>query len=193
VTRSQTLLLQAERHSAKVTDWSQRLLLTGLIVLALIGICLLMLRGWRRRARRQADLADLPVAPKTLGQALLEPLPGRYLASTAAGDWLDRIVVHGLGVPSKALLAVTTSGVYIERQGAPDVYIPAASLVGAHLDRGIAGAVYEHGGVAVVTWKLGDRALDSGFRASDADRHDEVVAAVQRLLSMSTTTSRGDA
>jgi hypothetical protein len=169
--------------SEPVTDWPARIGLTLLIVAAVLLVCWLMWRGWRRRAQRQSGLADLPAVPSQLGAEIGEPVEGRYLASTTAGDWLDRVVVHGLGVPSRARLIVTRTGVLMERVGAPDVFIAQAELVDARLDRGIAGAVYENGGVAVLTWRLGDVVLDTGFRAADSGRHDDLVARVRQLAS----------
>ena len=55
--------------------------------------------------------ADLPAVPADPGPPVGDPIDGRYLASTTAGDWLDRVVVHGLGVPSRAQVLVTRTGV----------------------------------------------------------------------------------
>ena len=121
-----------------------------------------MFRGWRNRQSRQADLAPLPVAPaedKTRG------VEGVYVATTAAGDWMDRIAVHELGVRSTADLAVSEAGLIIHRQGAADVFIPVDHLTGVRTDRGIAGKVTaEKSGLVVVTWNHDGRALDTGFR-----------------------------
>jgi hypothetical protein len=47
--------------------------------------------------------------------------------------------------------------------------------------RASAGAVFETGGVVVLTWRLGTTALDSGFRAQHTDDHVAVAAAVHAL------------
>jgi len=56
------------------------------------------------------------------------------------------------------------------------------NLVGARLDKGLAGRVYEDGGVVVVTWVLGGRELDTGLRLAGPDEGPELVDAVGRLL-----------
>jgi len=121
-----------------------------------------MYRGWRNRQSRQADLAPLPAVPdsdKTRG------VEGVYVATTSAGDWMDRIAVHELGVRSTADLAVTDAGLIFHRQGAADVFIPAGHLTGVRTDRGIAGKVTaEKSGLVVVTWNHDGRRLDTGFR-----------------------------
>lgn len=120
-----------------------------------------MYRGWRNRKSRQAELAPLPEVPadKTRG------IEGVYVATTSAGDWMDRIAVHELGVRSTADLAVSEAGLIFHRQGAADVFIPVDHLTGVRTDRGIAGKVTaEKSGLVVVTWNHDGRALDTGFR-----------------------------
>jgi hypothetical protein len=177
-----------------LSDTTTRTLLTLLVVLAAVAAVALMRRGWRRRAQRQADLPAPSVValPGTSAKPAAEPpseatvrrgpVAGRYLATTASGDWLDRIVVHGLGVPSQAAITVRDDGILVERTGARDVFVPGEDLVEVQLGRAIAGAVYEEGGLLVLTWRLGDRVLDTGFRAGRVDEHAELVDAIAPLV-----------
>ncbi|WP_432876328.1 hypothetical protein ACQPYH_26090 [Kribbella sp. CA-245084] len=120
-----------------------------------------MYRGWRNRQSRQADLAPLPAVP----EEKVRGVEGVYVATTSAGDWMDRIAVHELGVRSIADLAVSEAGLIFHRQGATDVFIPADHLTGVRTDRGIAGKVTaEKSGLVVVTWTHDGRELDTGFR-----------------------------
>ncbi|MFI5694297.1 hypothetical protein ACIA58_20780 [Kribbella sp. NPDC051586] len=120
-----------------------------------------MYRGWRNRQSRQADLAPLPAVP----EAKISGVEGVYVATTSAGDWMDRIAVHELGVRSIADLAVSEAGLIFHRQGAADVFIPADHLTAVRTDRGIAGKVTaEKSGLVVVTWTHDGRELDTGFR-----------------------------
>jgi hypothetical protein len=122
-----------------------------------------MFRGWRNRQSRQADLAPLPEVPEDLSTQ--RGVEGVYVATTTAGDWMDRIAVHELGVRSTADLAVTDAGLIFHRQGAADVFIPADHLTGVRTDRGIAGKVTaEKSGLVVVSWIHAGRELDTGFR-----------------------------
>ena len=172
----------AMQESAETTQLGPRLAFTAVMVGVIALACWLMWRGWVARGRRQADLPEPAAPPGTLGAPLAGPVEGRYLASTSAGDWLDRIVAHGLGATAAGTMAVHPEGALITRDGSDDLFIAAAAIRGARLDRGIAGSVYEQGGIAVVTWELGDRLLDSGFRASAARHHDELVAALESLV-----------
>ncbi|RJK96753.1 hypothetical protein [Vallicoccus soli] len=172
------ILLAAEQQ--EVTRLPERLAWTGLTLLVVVGIVLLAWRGWRRRAAAQGDVPPLPEAPDDLGDGLVSA-EGTYVVTTTEGDWLDRIVVHGLGVRSAAILTVAERGVLFEREGAPDVWVPAAAMRGVRLERGMAGKFVEEGGLVVITWQHGERSLDSGFRNRRAEDRDAIVAAVQRI------------
>lgn len=164
--------------SAPVTDWPARLLLTALMLLLLLAVLALMRLGWARRARRQGGIAALPTVPPLPPEGLLvSGVPARYLGTTRGGDWLDRVVVHGLGVPSAAELSVGPDGVWCVRDGAPDLFLPATALVDARHARGLAGKVYEDGGVLVLSWRLGDATLDTGLRIRDAAQAERVRCA----------------
>ena len=104
--------------------------LSLVLTLVLIGVALgLIWLGWRNRLRRQADVDALPEIPVELGAAVAVA-DGQYVASTTAGDWLDRIAVHNLGIRTDAELSVHPEGVLFDRSGAGPVFIPAASLTG---------------------------------------------------------------
>ena len=173
------LLLVVEPTSAPVTQWPLRVVLV-LLVLGVIAVVLLgMRRGWTRRASRQADIPPPPEPPVSDSPGPpASGYPGVYVGTTMHGDWLDRVVVHDLGVRSRMLAQVGSDGVAIWREGARDLLIPAASLRGAGLARGIAGKAYERDGVLVITWELGGRLMDTGLRADAADDQRTLLEAV---------------
>ncbi|MFC4495000.1 hypothetical protein ACFPA8_12720 [Streptomyces ovatisporus] len=170
----------AEPRSQEVTDWAARI---GWVVGLLLFVALLywlMRQGWKWRGTLQGDLPEPAVPPAsdgTSGEALLQA-SGRYHGSTTAGQWLDRIVAHGLGTRSRVLLTLSAAGVTAERPGARDFFVPVERLRGARLEKGIAGKVLTEGGLLVITWELGDRLLDSGFRL---DHPAEQAGWVERL------------
>ncbi|POX55955.1 hypothetical protein C3489_07290 [Streptomyces sp. Ru71] len=173
--------LAAEEKSAEVTDWAARL---GWVVGLLLFIALvywLMREGWKWRGTLQGDLPELPSAPDAPGEARLT-MSGRYHGSTTAGQWLDRIVAHGLGTRSRAELTLTDAGLDVVRPGASDFFVPAAQLRGARLDKGIAGKVLTEGGLLVVTWTHGDKLIDSGFRSDHAAEHTEWVDTLNDMI-----------
>ena len=172
-----TSILAAE--SAPVTAWGPRVLLT-VVVLTVIGLGIWGMRhGWRARAERQADI-PAPIAPP-VGADAGAGVAGQYVATTTAGDLLDRIVVHGLGNRGRADLYVRTEGVLVDRVGEPALWIPKESLRAVRLGSGQAQKAFEAGGLILITWLLGDREVDTGFRADDADQH---LATASTLSSM---------
>ncbi|WTK83368.1 hypothetical protein OG292_34015 [Streptomyces sp. NBC_01511] len=182
--------IAAEQKSADVTDWAARI---GWVVGLLVFIAFvywLMRQGWKWRGSLQADLPELPAIPGTAvpeGDVTLR-LSGRYHGSTTAGQWLDRIVAHGLGVRSRVELTLTDAGVAVVRPGATDFLVPAGRLRAARLDKGIAGKVLAEGGLLILTWQHGDRLLDSGFRSDRAAEHTAWVDAVN-LMNQATATN----
>ncbi|NBE52769.1 PH-like domain-containing protein [Streptomyces boluensis] len=181
------LQLAAEPKSAEVTDWAARIgWLVGLALFVAL-VYWLMRQGWKWRATLQGDLPELPALPTEPGEAKLE-LTGRYHGSTTAGQWLDRIVAHGLGTRSRVELTLTDQGLNVVRPGATDFFVPAAQLREARLDKGIAGKVLAEGGLLVVTWAHGDKLLDSGFRSDHAAEHTAWVEAINTMKTRTTTT-----
>ena len=157
-------------------------ILPGLAMLAIIGVVFALIWiGWRNRLRRQSDVEQLPALPVAPGAPLLSA-EGQYVASTTAGDWLDRIAVHGLGIRTNAVLSVYPHGVLFDRSGAPAVYVPAADLRAIRQDSGMAGKFVEKDGLLVVSWKLGTHELDTGFRTRRADDKNAVFESLQHLI-----------
>ncbi|MGA4959029.1 PH-like domain-containing protein [Streptomyces lavendulocolor] len=176
--------LAAEPKSAEVTDWAARLGWVAGLLLFIALVYWLMRQGWKWRGSLQSGLPDLPAAPEAPGTARLT-MSGRYHGSTTAGQWLDRIVAHGLGTRSRVELTLTDEGLEVVRPGARDFFVPAGRLRGARLDKGIAGKVLAEGGLLVVTWEHGDTLIDSGFRSDRAAEH---TTWVETLNTMTTTT-----
>ncbi len=173
-------VLAAGEESVPVTHVGLRLLLT-LATLALIGLGLWgMRRGWRNRGARQSGVPQPPSPPRDLPPA--QAVPGLYVATTTAGDLLDRIVVHGLGNRGRAELYLRTEGLLIDRTGEPSLWIPRESLVDVRLGRGQAQKAFEAGGVILVRWALGGYEFETGFRADDPDAHVATASALAGLL-----------
>ena len=160
------------------------------LFLALVPIAWgLMWLGWRRRGRAQSDLpAPRPVetAPAGVG------FEGVYVSTTTHGDWLDRVVVHGLGVRSAVTAHVGPDGVALVRQGAPSVFVPAGDVVDVGRTAGMAGKFVEADGLAVVTWQLGPRTVDTGIRLRRPADTQAFVDAVRALAPAGGSTAAGE-
>uniref|UniRef100_A0AAU3H0G6 PH domain-containing protein n=1 Tax=Streptomyces sp. NBC_01401 TaxID=2903854 RepID=A0AAU3H0G6_9ACTN len=186
--------LAADEKSAEVTDWSARISwVIGLLVL-IAFVYWLMRQGWKWRGSLQSDLPELATTPEGFadGEKLLT-LTGRYHASTTAGQWLDRIVAHGLGTRSRVELTLTAQGLDVVRPGAADFFVPAADLREARTDKALAGKVLPEGGLLVITWAHGGKLIDSGFRSDHSAEHQAWVDAVNHLTSTTISTTEGTA
>ena len=177
--------------------WPERLLLTAIIIAGIAGCLLLMRWGWVRRGRRQHDVARLPVVPPMPMQGVasdMTDVEARFLGSNRTGDWLDRVVVHGLGVPTAALVSVRSGvnaparGVWIRRRGAPDIFVAAADVRGARHDRAAAGRAYEADGVLVITWGHEQNVLDLGLRVRDPATAERLRASIEAFAAVSEST-----
>ncbi|MDP9416281.1 MAG: hypothetical protein M3P48_00210, partial [Actinomycetota bacterium] len=62
------------------------------------------------------------------------------------------------------------------------VFVPAPAVRDVRLDKGMAGKFREEGGLVVLTWQLGEHALDTGFAPRYAADREVVVTAVRSLL-----------
>ncbi|WP_115790562.1 hypothetical protein [Arthrobacter silvisoli] len=154
-----------------------------LLVLVLCAVAFgLIALGWRSRLRRQADVEQPPPVPAELGAAAVV-VSGQYVATTTAGDWLDRIAVHGLGFRGNAEASVHPEGVLFDRDGFPPLFVPRAALQSQRQDSGMAGKFVEKDGLVVISWTLGSRTLDTGFRTRHAADKQPLINALQELIS----------
>lgn len=167
----------------------ERTLWTLGVIAVIVLAGLLVLRGWRTRAASQAQLPALPAVPDGLdwGGAtplLTSPLTGVYVSTTRAGSWQDRIVAHGLGRRATASLLLHHAGVVIDRVGEDPIFLPTGDITAVSTAPGIAGKVMAlPDGILLITWRLGDTLLDTGFRTDDPDAQREWIdAATARLV-----------
>ena len=143
-----------------------------------------MWHGWQRRVRSSvAAIPELPAAPDELGASRLGPLEATYVSSTTAGDWLDRVAAHDLGSRSAAQVEVRDAGVLLRRQGAADVFIPAAGLRAVGTAPGMAGKFVGGDGLVVLTWTPVDgTVLDTGLLVRHRADRPTLIHAVEALI-----------
>ena len=150
-----------------------RILWTATVLAACAAGWALMAKGWRARLARQADVALPPVSDGSAA-LVLDPVPGLYVGTTSAGDWLDRLTVHQLSDRASGELCLATDGVHLLRDGLPEVFVPTADLRAVSVEPGLAGKIVSTG-VLVLTWRLGDRDVATAFRADDPAAHTLVI------------------
>lgn len=146
------------------------LIFLAVLVIVITVIIQLMMRGWRRRAERQAELiGTLPDVPQRVGTASITT-QGHYCGSMMAPDWSERIAVGDLGFRSKAVLTRYPEGIMLERLRAQPIWIPKESIVGIRMERRMAGRAATRIGILVIRWRLPSGVeIDVGFRANHRD------------------------
>jgi hypothetical protein len=145
-------------------------------------LLVLMLLGWRALRRRQSSVAVPASRPAELGTPLATS-EGKYVATTVAGEPLQRIAVHGLGFRGDVTAAVTDLGILLVMVGR-DIWIPAADLTGVGRATWTIDRVVERDGLITLGWRLGDREVETALRLDDPQAFE---AATQRLLPGRTT------
>jgi hypothetical protein len=173
-------------------------LVTSLIMAAVVAVLIAfairqMMRGWLRRAQRQAQLiGTLPPLPDTVGPALIPATKGLYVGSTLAPSWLDRIAVGDLGYRTKAVLTRYPEGIMLQRSGAGPIWIPDDAIEAIRTEKGLAGKVIlggrsaatggtaqSHEGILAIRWRLPSGAeIDTGFRADDRRQYTQWLEGV---------------
>lgn len=149
----------------------------GVPMLIIFG---LMAWGWRNKLKRQGTLAHLPEVPDDLGEAIIS-VPGQYVVTTSAGDWLDRVAVQSLGIRTPAVVHVHPEGVVIERKGGQNLFIAQDALTEVDTKAGMAGKFVEKDGLVVISWQLANAAVDTGFRTTEAGAKRPLILALQEL------------
>ncbi len=152
------------------------ILASALIPLALIALGMVI--GWRALRRRTSDIRGLAPVPSEAGETLFgEDL--LYVATTRAGQPLQRIAVKGLAFRARAVLAVMSGGIRLDLAGARPGFIPAAALEGVGRATWTIDRVVSNDGLVLVRWRQEAGALDSYFRSADPSA---LVEAIERLL-----------
>ena len=156
----------------------------GLALFILLGVALLLLMvfSWRRRVRRQSGLGRPLPAPVEVG-ASIGAFSGLYLATTFAGQPLQRVAIRPLGFRAEGSLLVAEHGLVVTLVGSDPWFIPKAQLAGARraswtIDRGV-----EEDGLNLIAWTLtapdgGPTRLESYFRLREPQAFDSAVAQI---------------
>lgn len=173
-----------------MTEQTQTYLTYLWVALAIILLAgLLLWWGWRGRRRRQSAIP----APQQIPAPLLDQEPlvgaeGMVVGTVYAGDHLDRVAVHGLGLRSHGRLEVHTQGVAVLRAGAENYLIPVQSLTHVRTDRGVVGKFVESDGVVIIGWRLGQTEVETAFRPRYARSHQPLLEQLETLIDQEAST-----
>lgn len=158
-----------------------RLIPTLIVIAVIAALFALMWLGWRARKNRQSGI-PAPEAPAADLKLSSPPVAGTYVATTLAAEPLERVAVHHLGVRTTASLGISGTGVVLDRDGVPDMLIPAAALEGVRTESGMIGKFVERDGLIIITWRLGDTLVDTGFRPRHATDRTPTLTSIRQLI-----------
>ncbi|OBA81285.1 transporter [Mycobacterium sp. 1164966.3] len=152
------------------------LIFAAVLVVVIAFVIQLMMRGWRSRAQRQAELLGaLPELPDRVGSATITTR-GHYCGCTLAPNWNDRVAVGDLGYRTKAVMSRHPEGILIERIRARPIWIPGEAISAIRTERGMAGKVGSRAGILAIRWRLPSGVeMDTGFRARSRDDYTDWV------------------
>lgn len=153
------------------------LIMAAVLAVVIAVLIQAMMRGWRRRALRQAEMiGTLPPMPDTAGAAIIPATKGLYVGSTLVPHWNDRVAVGDLGYRTKAVLTRYPEGIMLQRTGAGPIWIPDDAITAIRTELGVAGKVVAGDGVLAIRWRLpSGTEIDTGFRADNRAEYDRWV------------------
>jgi hypothetical protein len=148
------------------------LIFAAVLAIVIAVVIQLMMRGWRRRARQQAELIGaLPDMPEWTGAATITTR-GVYVGCAMAPTWSERITAGDLAYRSKAVLSRYDAGILVQRIRAQPIWIPTESISAIRTERGVAGKVAARNGILAIRWRLPSGVkIDTGFRANNRDEY----------------------
>ncbi|WP_394552220.1 hypothetical protein ACDF64_15330 [Agromyces sp. MMS24-JH15] len=152
-------------------------------LLVVAGAAWLMLRSFRSRQERDAVLTAHPM-PATLGAPSLE-CEALYVATTPAGEPLERLAMPGLAFRGSARVEVVPEGVVLRIAGEPASFVPADKLVGAAPATWVIDRSVEPEGLVSITWIAAEEepgehpaVVDSYLRARYAGDSAAIIATI---------------
>ena len=154
------------------------ILVLGLLALLLLGMWL----AWRARVKRDSGVS----AGEPLPESGVHPIVSTdvlYVATTKAGQPLERLAIRGLAFRARAELAVATEGVVLSVPGQEPIFLPADSIRSSRPATWTIDRVVESDGMIAITWRSGETDADSYVRVIDSTRHTSVLDALASLSS----------
>jgi hypothetical protein len=158
-------------------------LLPTLGILAVLVIVLaLAFVGWRRRVQRDSGSGGGYSTPGTLGTPTAE-VDALYVATTRAGQHLERLALPGLAYRGAVAVTVRPEGVTLAVAGESPVFVPAAVVSGVGTASVAIDRAVERDGLLRVGWTTsGGTAADSYFRVVDPAGRAQLTAAIEEIV-----------
>ncbi|WP_382305666.1 hypothetical protein [Herbiconiux sp. UC225_62] len=151
-----------------------------------------MFWAWRARKKRQAAFQNPLDAPATdargaeLGRASV-----LYVATTTAGEPLDRLTIPGLAFRGRGVVTVFEQGVSLTIPGEPETFIARENLRSVGTSTWAIDRVVETGGLVRFDWTyradIGPAEVESYVRAIELGDAARLIAAANSIIPASQT------
>lgn len=152
-------------------------LVLGLLALLLLGMWL----AWRARSRRDAGVpAGLPLPANGIHPILTTDV--LYVATTRAGQPLERLAIRGLAFRAQAELTIADEGVVLAVPGQDPVFLATAQLRSAQTATWTIDRVVESNGMIALSWRSAGTDVDSYLRVIDPARQSSVLSTLTSLI-----------
>jgi len=146
-----------------------------------------MFFAWRARTRRQSAFRSPTATPDADARgSVLTQAEVLYVATTTAGNPLDRLTIPGLAFRGRGVVTVTTLGVSISIPGEPETYVEASHLRSVGTSTWAIDRVVETGGLVRLDWTYesadGPVDVESYVRATALGVANRLIEATNSLI-----------
>ncbi len=153
-------------------------LITSLLLAAIfVGLILLAAKAWRVRRREQAVLFGAPAESFAAGLKGSESAKVQYVATTIAGEPLNRVTAYGLGFRGRATVTVGDAGVLIERTGERSLALLNSQVTGTNFTQAVIGRAVEKDGLVAINWNQDQTELTTVLRFNSAADRNRILQA----------------
>ncbi|MEY4981452.1 MAG: hypothetical protein RL174_790 [Actinomycetota bacterium] len=159
----------------------QKYIVSAFLLVVFISLVALAIRVWLNRRGAQEQVLEQPSGP--FDSETLESASGFYVATTFAGEPLNRVSAFGLGHRGKADFALSAEGISIIRQGENSFAIRKADISAISLQQGTIDRVVESEGLISIVWQLGQSSVETSLRIVDKSSRTSFYAALDNLAS----------
>lgn len=158
-----------------------------LVTLLALVILAAMFWGWRARKRRQTAFGAPTPAPTTDARGeLIADAPVLYVATTRAGEPLDRLTIPGLAFRGRATAGMYRGGFSIVIPGEPETFVATDRIRSIGTSTWAIDRAVETGGLVRLDWTYdsatGPVDVESYLRATGLGDARRLIDAVETII-----------
>lgn len=161
-------------------------LITALLALAIFaGLVALATAAWRRRRKDQAVGFSAPAEGlagfDSVENNSVSSVKAQYVATTIAGEPLNRVTAYGLGFRGRATVFAGEAGIVIDRKGERALAIAADQIGGVNFVQAVIDRAVEKEGLVAINWRQDQTELTTVLRFNSAADRNAILQASSAL------------